>query len=61
MDASQLEELKRTTREYDFVRFTWADLYGIARGETITGNNVNQYLEDGLKCCAGMMKKYDHK
>lgn len=38
---------------YDYIRFTWSDFHGIARGKTVPTQQARGAIEDGVGCFAG--------
>jgi glutamine synthetase len=36
------------TPDFDYVRFTWSDIHGIARCKSVPRRNVASMLEDGV-------------
>ena len=40
-------------KQYDYIRFTWADLNGYPRGKTLTNNYAGKAMEFGLEMASG--------
>ena len=38
----------RTTSSYDFVRFTYTDIYGISRSKTVCKSGLEKFLTGGI-------------
>ena len=50
---------KMNLDQYDYIRFTWADLNGHPRGKTITKSCVKNAMEFGLGVGAGKFFTYN--
>ena len=42
---------------FDFVRFTVADIHGIARGKSIPRRHVARFMEEGVELFAGKFEE----
>ena len=49
-----IQNLKDQSSKFDYIRFTWSDFHGIARGKTVPARNAGSTFEDGIGCYAGM-------
>ena len=58
MDTEKLEGLMQSTLEFDYLRFTYADLCGGSRGLTIPRRNVSNYLKDGIGVHCGKSRYF---
>ena len=48
-----LETLKQRVSSFDYIRFVFCDLNGVAGGKVVTGRNADTFLEDGVGDYAG--------
>ena len=48
-----LENLTEQAAKFDYLRFTWSDVHGIARGKTIPACQAANMLESGVGCLTG--------
>ena len=48
-----LQYLTEQASKFDYLRFTWSDVHGIARGKTIPACQAVNMLESGVGCLAG--------
>ena len=48
-----VEDLKDQAEAFDYLRITWSDIHGIARGKTIPARHASSMLEDGVGCFSG--------
>ena len=49
-----METLLRKISDYDYIRFAFCDLNGVARCKLITGRNADKFISEGLGDYAGM-------
>ena len=48
-----LENLTKQAAKFDYLRFTWSDVHGIARGKTVPSHQAANMLESGIGCFTG--------
>ena len=58
MSLKPSNEAKMSTKQsqienFDFVRFTFADIHGISRGKTIPRRHVGRFMKEGVDLYAG--------
>ena len=46
-DHKLISANRAIVNDYDFIRFTWADLNGISRGRNVPAKQAQKYLEVG--------------
>ena len=52
--ADQLEnDIDSKLENVDYVRFTYADIHGIARGKTVPARHAKQFIKKGIGAYAG--------
>ena len=49
----ELREKQVAVSEYDFVRFTIADMNGVLRGALLSGDVAAKFLDSGIGCFSG--------
>ena len=51
--ASSIEDLVDKMRDYDYIRCTFTDLFGVSRGKVLPTTSAAEFLTDGLGFYAG--------
>ena len=51
MDAENI--LKQVRQQFDFLRFTWVDMHGVAKGKTAPKLALESFFKDGLHAYNG--------
>ena len=44
---------KKVRQQFDYLRFTWVDMHGVARGKTAPKLTFENFLKDGLHAYRG--------
>jgi glutamine synthetase len=52
-DVTAESEAKEAAKRFDYVRFTLADMHGIARSKTVARRNFNEFFADGIALFSG--------
>ena len=55
MAQFKADDIDRQLAEVDYVRFTYADIHGIARGKTVPVRHAKRFLENGIGAYAGKL------
>ena len=53
--AQKLRETEAAVKEYDFIRFTTADMNGLPRGVLVPTDLAAKSLKSGIGCFAGKL------
>ena len=48
MDPMALEKWRQQMREFDYVRFTWYDMYGCPRSRIVPGRHASRFIPGGF-------------
>ena len=51
--ASSIEDLVDKLREYDYIRCTFTDMFGVSRGKVLPTTSAAEFLRDGVGFYAG--------
>ena len=51
--ASSIEELVDKLQEYDYIRCTFTDLFGVSRGKVLPTTSAAEFLTNGLGFYSG--------
>ena len=54
MNPKEIENLVQSAQEYDYIRFTFSDICGAARGETVPKRHVARFIRDGIGLYSGL-------
>ena len=58
LSQDALERLAEDAKNYDYIRFSWPDMNGIARGKTLPSRHASDAMFSGIACYSGKIKEH---